>query len=239
MINKVIVAAAGRGTRMLHHSQDKPKHLIEINGKPFLYYLLNRLKEAGFKEIIMVIGYQQKIMKEVLNKFEDQFPVTVVNQFSRLKDKYGTACPIECIEQEINKENFVAVCGDNLWSVADLKSIMIDDNLNYLAGFFSEHPEKYGVLITDENDYLINIKEKPQEFAGNLINAGLYKFTPEIFSKIALTKKSIRGEYELTDAINLLAHEKKVKVKKINDYWLDFGKPDDISVVSKFLKNNK
>ncbi|MCD4761270.1 NTP transferase domain-containing protein, partial [bacterium] len=51
MIKKVLISAAGRGSRMLHLGKDKPKHLIETNGKPFLYYLLENLKTAGFEEI--------------------------------------------------------------------------------------------------------------------------------------------------------------------------------------------
>jgi bifunctional UDP-N-acetylglucosamine pyrophosphorylase/glucosamine-1-phosphate N-acetyltransferase len=71
---------------------------------------------------------------------------------------------------------------------------------------------------------------------GNLINTGLYKFTPEIFNKVSKIKKSPRGEYEITDAITLLAEEKKVKVKKIDDHWLDFGNPGDIVKLFRFLK---
>ena len=54
MIKKVLISAAGRGTRMLDLSKDKPKHLIEANGKPILYYLLSNLKEAGFDNIVTV-----------------------------------------------------------------------------------------------------------------------------------------------------------------------------------------
>ena len=239
MINKVVIAAAGKGTRMLQHSQDKPKHLIEVNGFPFLYYLLDRLKEAGFTEMIVVIGYQPEVMQQALAKIKADFPLTIINQFDKLDGKYGTASPIECVRDLVKGENFVAVYGDSLWSVKDLKKMRIDDNFNYLAGLKSEHPEKYGVLMVDQEHNLITIKEKPQEYVGNLINTGLYKFTPEIFNKIKLIEKSVRGEYELTDAINLLAQEKKVKVNPLNDYWFDFGRPEDIEIVGQFLKNNQ
>ena len=65
MIKKVLISAAGRGSRMLHLSKDKPKHLIETNGKPFLYYLLNNLKQAGFEEVIMVVGYKKDFMEKL------------------------------------------------------------------------------------------------------------------------------------------------------------------------------
>ena len=83
MISKVVVSAAGRGTRMLHLGKQKPKHLIEINGKPFLYYLLNNLKQAGFTEIIMIIGYKKELMEDFLNKFNGTFNITIINQFAK------------------------------------------------------------------------------------------------------------------------------------------------------------
>jgi dTDP-glucose pyrophosphorylase len=101
-----------------------------------------------------------------------------------------------------------------------------------------DNPQEYGVFVK-RGDFLEEIIEKPKEFKGNLINTGLYKFTPEIFQKISEVELSPRGEYELTDAINLLAQEKKVKVKELKDYWLDFGKPEDIKKVSDFLEKEK
>jgi len=53
MIKKVVIAAAGYGTRMLHLATNKPKHLINIRERPFLYYLLSNLKEAGLEEMIL------------------------------------------------------------------------------------------------------------------------------------------------------------------------------------------
>ncbi len=237
MIKKVIVPAAGKGTRMLHLSKDRPKHLINVNGKPFLFYVLDNLKNAGFEEIILVIGYQKEHMEKFVS--EHNFPVKVVNQFELLgEDKYGTACPIMAVENIIGKENFLSVSGDNLYSLKDIKAMMIDDEYNYVAGLEVSDPEKYGVLISDHNDFLKEIVEKPKKFVGNIINSGMYKFTPEVFEKVKEIKKSPRGEYEVTDVITLLARESKVKIKIIQDFWHDFGNPDDVIKIAKFLKEN-
>lgn len=237
MIKKVIVSAAGRGTRMLDLSKDKPKHMIEVNGHPFLYYVLKNLKEAGFAEVIMVIGYKKEVIANFLERYQNEFNIThIVNQFEMLGDKYGTACPLECVQNLIRPdESFVAVYGDNLYSVNDLKKFFVDDQFNYISGLHHSEPQKYGVLIRDGEDYLDKIIEKPTTFVGDLINTGLYKFTAEVFTKLPLISLSIRGEYELTDVITLLAQEKKVKIKEIEDYWLDFGKPEDVQTIGEFL----
>jgi bifunctional UDP-N-acetylglucosamine pyrophosphorylase/glucosamine-1-phosphate N-acetyltransferase len=237
MIKKVVIAAAGKGTRMLHLTKNKSKHLINVQKKPFLSYLLDNLLKAGYKEIILIVGYKGQKIKDFLKEYNyNSHKIKVINQFDILKkEEYGTLCPLKCVK-DIIKENFLMVYGDNLYSVGDLKSFNIDDKYNYVAGFIHKHPEKYGVFVSD-NGFLKEIVEKPKKYVGDLINTGLYKFTPEIFDKISQICKSPRGEYELTDAITLLAKERKVKIKRIQDYWLDFGNPGDIMKVSKFLKN--
>ena len=239
MINKVVIAAAGQGTRMLHLTKHKCKHLIRVQKKPFLAYLLDNLLKARYKDLILVVGYTENLMRQFLKDYK--YKATVINQFEILGGKekiYGTACPLMCVKNIVKKERFLFVCGDNLYSVKDLRAMNVEDNYNYIAGIPHQHPEKYGVLITD-NGFLEKIVEKPKEYVGNLINTGLYKFTPEVFEKIAKIKKSPRGEYEITDVITLLAKEKKVKVKKIQDYWIDFGNPADIIRLSQFLKSSR
>ena len=235
MIKKVIIAAAGKGTRMLHLTKNKPKQLINAYDKPFLVYLLDNLLKAGYKELVLVVGYKKKKIKEFLSK--EKYSVRVVDQFEVLgKEKYGTACALECVKDFIKDENFIMVYGDHLFSARDFEAFNIDDKYNYMACLKHEHPEKYGVLDV-ENGFLKNVVEKPKKYIGNLINIGLYKFTPEIFEKLKKVKLSKRGEYELTDAINFLAEDKKMKVREIHDYWLDFSNPADIIMVSNFLKN--
>lgn len=239
MINKVLISAAGRGTRMLDLAKDKPKHLIETNGKPFLYYLLSNLKEAGFKDIVMVVGYKKEFMEEFLDKYKDEFNIKIVNQFDLLgEEKYGTACPIECVKDILSGESFLSVYGDNLYSVEDLRRFNIDDKYSYVAGLPHESPQNYGVLQVDGDGMLRQVIEKPKEYVGNLINTGLYKFTPEVFAYLDKIDISPRGEYELTDIINLLAAKGKVKALDLKGVWLDFGKPDDVKKVEDYLNNN-
>ncbi len=238
MTNKVVIAAAGKGSRMLGLAKDRPKHIISVQGKPFLYYLLSNLKQAGLTEMLLVVGYKKEKMIEFCDSVKQEFNITIIDQADKLgSDKYGSACPIEATADLIGREDFIAVYGDNLYSVEDLKAINNSDEFNYVAGFKHQNPERYGVLIT-HNGLLEQIIEKPApEIAeGHLINTGLYKFKPEVFEAINKISLSPRGEYELTDAVSLLAHEGKVKVAKIKDYWLDFGRPEDIKIVEQFLE---
>lgn len=220
---------------MLHLTNNKPKHLIKVKGKPFLSYLLDNLVEAGYNDIIIVAGYRGEKVKKFLEN--SNYPARVVNQFDLLgKNKYGTLCPLECVGHLIGKEDFLLVYGDNIYSSRDMAEFNIEDDYNYVAGFEHPNPRKYGVLVSN-NGFLKEIIEKPKKPMGNLINSGLYKFTPEIFEKISSVSPSARKEYELTDAISLLANEEKVKIKKLEDYWLDFGNPADIIKFTSFYEN--
>ncbi len=239
MINTAVILAAGKGTRMRELGLNQPKHVISVKGRPFLFYLFDNLAAVGFKKLIVVVGYQKEIMMERL-KVWSRLPVEVVVQSEWVPvDQYGTACPIKAVEHLLSEQSFVAVNGDNLYSIKDLTAFHNLQNENAIAGLWHEHPEAYGVLVAESNNILDKVVEKPSRFVGNLINTGLYAFTQEIFQILPQVKLSVRGEYEITDAINLLASKDKVRIIKLTDYWLDFTKPEDIKIVEKFITDGK
>ncbi len=226
---KCVVLAAGKGTRMLPLTREKPKHLIEVGGRPFLHYVLKNLGKAGFrqKDIAVVVGYRGDMIEKYL-KYND-FGVKVIYQHTRM----GTGHAVMIAEGFVGRSNFVLVNGDNIYSVSDLKRMRKNDGFCYVLTSVTENPEKYGVVISRKG-YLADIIEKPREWKGSRINTGLYKLTPGIFGVLKGMGMSPRGEYELTDAVRILAREKKVKTVK-GDMFLDFGCRGDISRINDLL----
>lgn len=225
---KALVLAAGKGTRMLPLTKDKPKVLIPVLGKPFLYYVLENLKKTGFDNIAVIVGYKGEQIKEYLSK---NYPnIIAIEQ----KEQLGTANAIACAEKWAGDENFLTIMGDNLYSPKDIAEIAKQKGIT-IGAIRVNDPTRYGVLLC-QNNKLIRIEEKPKVPPSNLINTGMYFFTKEIFNAIKKTERSARGEYEITDSINLLAKEGKVSVYEIKDYWVDFGKLEDIPKVEQFLK---
>lgn len=237
MINKVVIPAAGKGTRMLELAKDRPKHLIDVLDKPFIYYVLKNLQNAGFQEMILVIGNHAEKMREFAADAGAEFPLTLIDQFAVMgTEKYGTAIPVLAAQRAVGNKHFVCIYGDNLYSQRDLQAMReLDDEFNYVSLLHVPNPENYGVPIMND-DMVIDFVEKPKEFISNWVSIGCYKFTPEIFIEAAKVGKSPRGEYELTDAVAALAKAGKVRARKMLDYWLDFGNPDDIKKVGDFLK---
>lgn len=238
MITKAVIPAAGKGTRMLPLTKEKPKPLLEVNGKSFLHYVLNSLEQAGFKEIIVVSGYLGNQIADFVKIKKWQAAVSVINQFDFFpEEKGGTALPVLAAQSLIKNDSFVVVNSDGLFSPVDLNRMRLDDDYTYMGALTSEKPENYGVVLLDKNGFVEKIEEKPKKPLSNLVNTGLYKFTPEIFEEAAKVKPSPRGEYELTDAIGALAARKKVKVARLEDYWLDFSSIADIEPVGNRIKD--
>ncbi|MEK7189219.1 MAG: sugar phosphate nucleotidyltransferase [Patescibacteria group bacterium] len=239
MIKKIVIPAAGKGTRMLDLAKDRPKHLIDVLDKPFLYYVLKNIQNAGYEEIILVVGNHAEKMVEFAHGVGAEFPLTLVDQFRVCgTEKYGTAIPILAAAEAVGDENFVCIYGDNLYSPRDLAAIReLDDDFTWLSLLEVPNPERYGVPIV-EGDMVKDFVEKPKQFISNWVSIGCYKFTPDIFADAAKVGTSERGEYELTDAIASLAKRGKVRARKMLDYWMDFGNPDDIRKVGEFLQKN-
>jgi glucose-1-phosphate thymidylyltransferase len=228
---KALVLAAGKGVRLRPITLEKPKPLIEVAGKPFLYFVLKNLRKAGFKDIAIVVNYKKEMIEEFI--INENIKAKLIVQSETL----GTGHAVKTAEEWAGNDDFIVLMGDNLYSPEDLHAMKRYDEFCYVAGTYSDHPENYGVLIT-QGEFLLKIVEKPKELIGDIINTGLYKFTPEIFRALGMIKKSERGEYELTDALSILAKEKKVKVIEISGYWMKMDSKQDIENLNKFLSEH-
>jgi len=227
---KCAILAAGKGLRMRPLTEHTPKPLILLNNKPFLEYLLNNIKKAGFDDIAIIIGYKGEQIIEWSHK--NKFKINFIEQ----KEQKGTADAINLLKNWAGNEQFVVLMGDNLYSPIDLKSLKEKDEYCKILSLKGDS-RPFGELIT-EKDFLVRIREKAPDIITGLINAGAYKFTPEIFEEIKILKPSPRGEYEITDALTALAQERKVKVIQIKDYWINFSSIDDIKTTEDFLKKS-
>ncbi|HLE07412.1 MAG TPA: nucleotidyltransferase family protein [archaeon] len=227
---KSLILAAGRGAGAMPLTENVPKSLIAVGRKPFLWNIITNLQLAGSNEIGIVVGWKKEKIKDFI--FKEGFKnITFIEQ----SEPKGTAHAVSLAKDFVGGENFLVVMGDNLYSPADLKEIL-NSGGNCIAATEHESPEEYGVVL-HENGILKEIIEKPAAAESNLINAGAYFFTPEIFS--AIEKISGNGNMKLPDAVNALAQSEKVKVHKLNGYWFDFGTIEDIMKIEEKMEELK
>ncbi len=230
---KAVILAAGKGTRMLPLTMDTPKVLIEINGKPFLWYVIQNLRKAGFGMIGIVVGHNGEKIGEFCHAAGIDTGIDGVTLIHQQEQK-GTGDALLRAREFIGDDTFLVNYGDNLMGVRDLKDLQREDGYHYCGAARVQNPQKYGLVIEKEG-FLQEIREKTQESRSALISTGLYVFTPEIFTVLETVVPSSRGEIELTDAVNVLARRGKVKVAMIKDFWLDLGSKEDIKKVEAFL----
>jgi UDP-N-acetylglucosamine diphosphorylase/glucosamine-1-phosphate N-acetyltransferase len=229
---KAVVLAAGEGQRLRPLTFTRPKHMIPVGGKPILEHLIDTLREAGIKEILIVVNYKNEVIREHFSCGE-RFNVRI--NYVLQEKVLGTADAIAAAKDHVNNEDFLAINGDLLLSVNAIKTVIETHErakpTATLAAVQVENPEHYGVLKMNYG-LLIDILEKPhsETALGNWVNAGIYAFSSEIFNLIRRTSPSERGELEITESIRLALRDgEKVAVAKISgEDWLDIGRPWDL-----------
>lgn len=227
---KCAILAGGKGVRMLPLTKDRPKPLVLVNGRPFVYYLVNNIIKAGFDDIAMIVGYKGEMIKKWAEG--EGSKITFIEQ----NEQKGTGHAIGLLKNWSKGEDFVVLMGDNLYSEIDIKELNKHDRFNYV-GVVKGDSREFGEII-EEKGFLKKIREKPEKIESGLINVGAYKFKNEIYGEIDKLVPSKRGEYEITDALTSLGKIGKVKVIKFNDYWINFGNVEDVKTTEKFVKEN-
>ncbi len=196
---KCVILAAGEGKRMHPLTYTRPKVMLPIANKPILEHnLLNAIK-AGLKHFIFVVGYKSEMVRNYFqNGKKWNIKIEYVNQGNAL----GTAHAIGMVEKFA--DNFIVLSGDTIFGKQDIKKIV--DKKNSMGLIKVENPKEYGIVEL-KKEKVIKIYEKMEKPISNVINAGIYHFDRQIFEYIKKTKKSLRGEYEITDSINMIAKE--------------------------------
>lgn len=230
MTSTVVIMAAGRGTRMKELATDRPKHLLPVRGRPFLEHTFDRLRQAGFTDIVVLIGHQA----QAFAPYRDVGDIRLVEQ-TRFRERYGTGAAVESVKDAVGDRPFVVIAGDNLYSVTDLRAMRADSDRHRIGGYRTSQWQGMGILSHHPDGRLRRIVEKPDHFVGDLINASLYHFTPDIFALIEQLQPSPRGEYEITDAINAAAAKTIVDVVELQERWLDLTAPSDIPKIEAAL----
>ncbi len=219
---KAVILAAGEGRRMHPLTYTRPKVMLPIANKPILEHLLIQAKKAGIEDFIFVIGYHGETVRRY---FGDGNRWRVNIDYVTQRRQLGTAHALRMAQGFVDSK-FLLLNGDILVKESDIARIMARDGI-ILGVIEAENTEDLGVVEVARNR-VIRIYEKVAIPPSNLVNAGIYLLTPGIFDALARTRRSPRGEYEITDSLQLLIDEGgPVSYEKL-DYWLDLGCPWDL-----------
>ncbi len=227
-----VILAAGEGTRMRPLTYNRPKAMLPVLGKPILRHIVNSCIEARIERVIIVTGYQEEAIRAHFEKADLNIQIEYVTQQNRC----GTADAVGQAKDLLD-ERFLAINGDSLISPLTLKLLAeAPPEVVVVAAKRVEDPGRYGA-IDAKGDVVLRIVEKPATPVSNLANLGIYAFDPIIFDAIFQTRKSSRGEYEITDSIQLLIEQgHTVQYRNIEEPWIDVGRPWDLLNANELLQ---
>lgn len=198
-------------------------------------YAFDRLKEMGITEICIIVGENEPIMREALG---DGSAYGVHLDFARQTEPQGLAHALGFAREFCGEESFVMYLGDAIYEKGfqAIKEKFVSSgcaNLNLVKPV--EDPSRFGVANV-EGDRIVKLVEKPPVPESNLAMAGLYFFTSKIWAVLPDLKPSGRGEYEITDAIQMLIDRGETVLAGVYDgVWFDTGTLDSFLETSAFL----
>ena len=226
---KAVVLAAGEGSRMRPLTYTRPKVMLPIANKPILEHLLIEMRKAGIREFIFVVGYHDEQIRRYFGS-GDQWGVSI--DYCTQRKQLGTADAIKMVERLVD-EHFLVVNGDIVIDGRDIKNLA-DRNGCTMSVIEVEDTHGLG-LVELVGDKVVRIYEKIAKAPSHVANAALYLFSSEIFAAVSQTSQSARGEYEITDSLQLMIDQGRcISYQKI-DGWLDVSYPWDLLAANESL----
>lgn len=225
---KGLILCGGTGTRLRPYSHSRPKQLLPVANQPVVQYAIDKMKKAGIYEIgIVVSPYFRKQFEEVLGKTQKNMNLHFIEQHAAS----GLADAVRVSRSFIKDESFMLFLGDNFYA----------GELDYLVRRFQmerpeslllvshvPNPSQFGV-VQFEGTRIIRLIEKPKKPPSSYAIVGIYLFTPAIFEMIEQLAPSVRGEYEITDAIQgLIDKGYTVLSAPTESWWKDTGQTKDL-----------
>ncbi|NVN94466.1 MAG: nucleotidyltransferase [Bacteroidetes bacterium] len=237
---KIIIPMAGMGKRMRPHTLTIPKPLIPVAGKPIVQRLVEdivKISQGKIDEIAFIIGDFGVEVESRLIAIAEKLGAkgTIYYQHEPL----GTAHAILCAKESLDGKVIVAFA-DTLFKA----DFVLDENQDGIIWVHEvDDPSAFGVVKTNENEFITDFIEKPKEFISNKAIIGIYYFKDGAYLKDELQylidKNIIKGnEYQLTDALqNMMKKGTHFSVGKVNE-WLDCGNKDATVITNRRLLEN-
>ena len=224
-----VILAGGLGTRLRGVVSDRPKVMAEINGKPFIAYLLDQLVATGFGRVIISTGYMANIVEDTIGARYKHLHV----DYSREDTPLGTAGALKLARQTIDTEYCLVMNGDS-YTEFDLISLFMahkQKNANITILFKAVgNTTRFGTIQMNKQNEIIKFMEKRSGKGPGLINAGVYMVDTSIIKKIS-KKSPCSLEYDFFPKMvgrGICGYETKGK-------FIDIGTPESYSEAEYFL----
>jgi bifunctional UDP-N-acetylglucosamine pyrophosphorylase/glucosamine-1-phosphate N-acetyltransferase len=225
---KCIVLCAGKGSRLLPLSVEKPKVMVKIKDKPILGYVIDYWKKYT-SNFIFIVSYK----KEEIIEFVEQLSIKA--EFVEQKEPRGIANAVSYAEDKV-PDRFIVVLGDCICQ----GDFSYPKNMEQGVGVWEatsveDIKQSYSVKI--KNSFIYEVEEKPKKIINNLCGMGFYFFNQKVFQYISLTKLSrLRNEIEITDVIqNMINAGEKIAPVFFHGDYLNITYYNDLQRAEKII----
>ena len=235
---KALILAGGFGTRLRPLSCTRPKILFPIVNKPLLQWTFERLIRNNVSAIIMAVNYQTEAA--IKHHRIPRYGLHITYSRDPMRKPLGTGGPIKKAEKCVGHDSpFLVLNGDIFADVNYTEILRTHQKKNAVATIALhrvEDPSRYGVADLAKDGRIKRFIEKtPRETApSNLINAGVYALSPEIFKYIP-KGRAVSIEYEVFPK---LAEEGVLYGYVYDGLWRDIGRPEDYLEINRTLINS-
>lgn len=231
---RAIIPVAGVGTRLRPHTYSLPKVLLNVAGKPILAHILDALLVQNITKATIITGYMGELVEEFVKKRYKNMEVSFVEQ----KEQLGLGHAIWTARETFEDEPLMIILGDTIFDV-DLK-LAFASGISALGVKEVEDPRRFGVVIPNPDGTINRLVEKPQTPISNLAIVGLYFIKNPDALKLALNSImdnniTTKGEYQLTDALQLMLENGEDFTTFQVEGWYDCGKPETLLSTNRFL----
>ena len=220
-----VILAAGEGNRLRPFTEDMPKVMLPVGNKPIVEYLIESLRRCGIREIVLVVGYKKE---RIMEYFGDGKGWNVNIKYVFQDKQIGTGHALLQAEKHVEEEEFLVLPGDNIIDSESLRLLIESEGPSIMVEK-SDSPSKYGVVDVD-GEIVRKILEKPSIEERAIVSTGVYKLKKEIFDVLRNLVRD--GRNRLTDTINEIAKEEKIRAVKGSGRWKDAVYPWDLLTIN-------
>lgn len=228
-MQQALITAGGRATRLRPITHTLNKHLIPLANKPMLFYVIEKIVDAGVRDIIINVNPgEHELQQSIGDGSRWGAHVRYVEQEG---GPLGLAHIIRNAEPHLRREPFLFILGDNL-ILGDLRPLIEKfhrEELDMCLAFVhAADPRRFGVGEFRDGK-LVRVVEKPEQPPSHLVQTGIYLYGPAIFDAVKAIAPSARGEYEISDAnTHLIERGHRIGWVELTGWWKDTGKPEDL-----------
>ena len=234
-ITKAVLLAAGRGTRMRELTNELPKPMLVVQGRPILQHIIEGLRQAQIRELLLIVGWRGAMVREF---FGDGARFDVRLSYATQVVQDGTGKVVELARDFCADDPFLLSYGDILVEASNYQCLAApaNDVEAIISVKRNEDVSQGGAVFVNDKFETTDLREKPcpGEPTSPWYNAGVYMFRRSIFDFIARLERSPRGEFELTDAVRDLARAgRKVQALELTGNWADVRDPEVLAQLNR------